>query len=430
MLPLTATDLHLARIDGQVKVLPTHTIVRTPSNPDFYHGNFLLLPRPPTAESLPVWIDLARETFPASHHVLLRWDDDETLPIEVARAHAMERDEGLAMAATALIEPPRADLVVRRIDPATEWDRVVALNRACDPSEIVGEDSAHTRYRERRRAGFKAYVDGGHGHWWGAFDADGQLIGQCGMVDCPEGRARFQAVEVHPAHRRHGVCSTLITAVGRDAFARGHEMVLLAADPEGPARGLYGRLGFEDAGWQRSLLRAAQPRLVRDEAPGDTSEADSLTAAAFGGMAEVEIIRRLRRAPGVISLVAVRAGTLQGHALFSPVRIEAADGSTKTAIALGPIAVKPTQQRQGVGRALIEAGLERCRAAGWSAAFVLGDPAYYRRFGWQPASDWGLRCIWSGVGDAFMALPLTPDGLADSKGLVHYDPIFGGASDA
>jgi len=136
------------------------------------------------------------------------------------------------------------------------------------------------------------------------------------------------------------------------------------------------------------------------------------------------LIEALRGTPGVISLVAERSGSLLGHALFSPVSGQGPNGAAQAGIALGPVAVRPEQQRLGVGTALILEGLGRCRAAGWTAAFVLGDPAYYSRFGWQPAAQWELRCQWEVPPTAFQAMDLVPESLSGWQGLVRYHPEF------
>ncbi|RYE66093.1 MAG: N-acetyltransferase [Oxalobacteraceae bacterium] len=78
---------------------------------------------------------------------------------------------------------------------------------------------------------------------------------------------------------------------------------------------------------------------------------------------------------------AERDGVISGHIAFSPVEI---NGQSVDWYGLGPVAVKPDQQRQGVGTRLIEAGLDEIKALGARGCVVLGDPAYYGRFGFHP----------------------------------------------
>jgi putative acetyltransferase len=83
-------------------------------------------------------------------------------------------------------------------------------------------------------------------------------------------------------------------------------------------------------------------------------------------------------------LVATIDGDVIGHAAFSPVQIDGAAGAWW---GLGPVSVAPAHQRRGVGSALIRSGLRRLTECGVSGCVVLGDPAYYRRFGFEPSGD-------------------------------------------
>ena len=116
-----------------------------------------------------------------------------------------------------------------------------------------------------------------------------------------------------------------------------------------------------------------------------------------------------------------KAGSL-GHVLFSELPIETGGGPLRAA-ALAPLAVAPEHQRQGIGAALIRAGLEACRNCGVAAAIVLGDPDYYPRFGFSSAAARNLRAPFSGP--AFMALELAPGCLDGVTGTLRYAAAFG-----
>lgn len=131
--------------------------------------------------------------------------------------------------------------------------------------------------------------------------------------------------------------------------------------------------------------------LIRPERAADTSAIRSLTDTAFEGVehssqTEGAIVDALRRAGALtLSLVAERDGRIIGHVAFSPVRI---DGAELGWFGLGPVSVAPEHQRGGVGTALIREGLAELRRRGANGCVVLGDPDYYRRFGFT--SDHGL----------------------------------------
>lgn len=163
---------------------------------------------------------------------------------------------------------------------------------------------------------------------------------------------------------------------------------------------------------------------TRAELPADVASVYAVECAAFGRIAEAELVDRLRAAARPhISLVATCGSEIVGHIFFSPVRI-ATEPPALQPMGLAPMAVHPDWQRRGIGGALVRAGLDACRARGSQAVVVLGHPQYYPRFGFAPAVRWGLRCEYDAPDDAFMALELTPGALAGVSGLVRYASEF------
>ena len=122
-----------------------------------------------------------------------------------------------------------------------------------------------------------------------------------------------------------------------------------------------------------------------------------------------------------MSLVAVADGQLVGHILFSDLPIVTPDGVVP-ALALAPLAVLPERQRQGVGIALTEQGIEACRQMGARIVIVLGHPEYYPRFGFSAELARPLESPYAGA--SFMALELVPGALAGVRGQVEYPPPF------
>jgi putative acetyltransferase len=125
-----------------------------------------------------------------------------------------------------------------------------------------------------------------------------------------------------------------------------------------------------------------------------------------------------------ISEVAESGRAIVGHVALSAVSVAGAvDG-----MGLAPLGVRPDFQRRGVGAALVRAGLETCRRAGIGFVVVLGEPAYYGRFGFAAAAGWGLADEYGG-GAAFQALELRPGAIPRGAGLVRYAPEFGALID-
>lgn len=164
--------------------------------------------------------------------------------------------------------------------------------------------------------------------------------------------------------------------------------------------------------------------LIREERAGDEAAVAAIVEQAFGRRLEAGLVAALRRdGAAALSLVAEQEGRVLGHILFSPVIIE---GETEgfPAAALAPLAVLPAFQRLGIGSALVSAGLARCREIGFSRVLVLGDPAYYQRFGFTPAAGAGIRYPGALPPQAYMAIALETGALEGCGGTARYAPAF------
>lgn len=133
--------------------------------------------------------------------------------------------------------------------------------------------------------------------------------------------------------------------------------------------------------------------VIRPSTPADHAAIRSIHRAAFGSDVEADLALALIGDPTAqpaVSLVALDGGAPVGHVLFSAARL-ARDGRPVPMALLAPVAVVPEKQRLGIGRRLIEEGLTRLRRGGCAFVFVMGDPAYYRRFGFEPALPHGIE---------------------------------------
>lgn len=164
---------------------------------------------------------------------------------------------------------------------------------------------------------------------------------------------------------------------------------------------------------------------IRPERPSDEGAIGAVTRQAFethphSRQTEHFIVSALRKAGALsVSLVAERGGEVVGHVAFSPVRI--GDGSPDW-YGGGPVSVRPGLQRKGIGRALMERGLGQLRERGAGGCVLVGDPAYYTRFGFANSP----RLVLDGVpAEYFLALPLR-DGAA--RGKVEFHEAFAAES--
>lgn len=162
---------------------------------------------------------------------------------------------------------------------------------------------------------------------------------------------------------------------------------------------------------------------IRDETPADIEVVRGLNLAAFDGAAESRLVDGLRaNADPIVSLVAEDDGEVVGHILFSPVT-HSQDPDLKM-MGLAPMAVMPDRQNAGIGSALVESGLERCKELGVAGVIVLGHPNYYPRFGFVASSTFGIVSEYDVPEGVFMVLELQDSALQDKAGRVHYHQEF------
>jgi putative acetyltransferase len=164
--------------------------------------------------------------------------------------------------------------------------------------------------------------------------------------------------------------------------------------------------------------------VIRPEEPGDRDVTLEVERFAFGSDEESRIVESIRDEQGSFALVAEEGGRLVGHIQFSRGWI----GETPV-LALGPVGVLPERQGRGIGSTLIRGGLDEARSRGEVAGMLLGDPAFYPRFGFGPGSALGLSSPFAGVlrdgfvikEEDFMVVLLEPVPLS---GEVRWHPAF------
>ncbi|MEY8393089.1 N-acetyltransferase [Lachnospiraceae bacterium] len=167
--------------------------------------------------------------------------------------------------------------------------------------------------------------------------------------------------------------------------------------------------------------------IIRQEQSNDYDTVYQVVKAAFAHSEhsdgnEQELVATLRHSKAFVpqlSLVAVCEKNIVGHILFTKVTI-----GRKTELALAPLSVLPTYQRQGIGQALMTEGHRIAKELGYDYSIVLGHPQYYPKAGYVPASLYGIRSPFEVPDDSFMAVKLNPTSEL-LNGVVEYDPAFG-----
>ncbi|PTV96913.1 putative N-acetyltransferase YhbS [Rhodobacter aestuarii] len=170
---------------------------------------------------------------------------------------------------------------------------------------------------------------------------------------------------------------------------------------------------------QSAEIREVQPQIT-PETPADQRALYLLNRAAFGGTGEAELVDALRASGDLaLSLVARFGRAYLGHIAFSPI------AAPFPAWALAPVAVRDAVRQQGLAAALVRAGLAQARARGIEAVFVLGDPAYYGRFGFSVGAAQGYECPYAGPYFQMLAL----NDAALPKGALRYAAPFDALED-
>ncbi|MFB4307342.1 GNAT family N-acetyltransferase [Actinomadura sp. GTD37] len=255
------TDLLLRRLAGSViQDRPSHQVVRTPANPSFWWGNFVLVAPDALAEAPALF---AAE-FPEASHLAIGVDGTEGEAGRHARwarlGISVETDTVLtASSLQAPARPAQADL---RALTEGDWEQAARLRHACDESPPSEE---HTAFRMAKLAEDRRLCEAGDTTWFGAF-VDGEMRAGLGVVLDGRGLARYQHVETHPAFRRRGLASSLVHLAGVEAMANGARTLVIVADPAAEAIRIYRSLGFTDTERQVRLQRTA-----------DTPSGESLT---------------------------------------------------------------------------------------------------------------------------------------------------------
>ena len=161
---------------------------------------------------------------------------------------------------------------------------------------------------------------------------------------------------------------------------------------------------------------------IRLEDTVDIPAIHRVEQAAFGRAAEADLVDVLRaNGKATLSLVAEEGGEIVGHVFFSPVALRTENGE-HAALGLGPVAVLPERQGQGIGSALIRRGLEMLPPE--LAVFLEGSPKYYPRFGFVDAAEFGIKCQFNPPPGCFMVHAPVPEGLLGLKGTIYYSEEF------
>ena len=230
-----------------------HVVVRTPANPTFWWGNFVLFADSVGRGDGARRLALFAEAIPGADHVAWGIDSvDGTIGADAELVEAgFELSRDTVLAATSLRPPNRGvDAELRPLVGDEDWGQAFELRIACLP-----DDEHYTEpFVRAHLAGSRALCEQGSATWFGAFE-HGTLRAALGIVADGDGVARFQMVETHPGSRRRGLASSLVQRAGSAALEAGAETLVIVADPAYHAIDLYRSVGFADCETKVELTR-------------------------------------------------------------------------------------------------------------------------------------------------------------------------------
>jgi predicted N-acetyltransferase YhbS len=231
-------------------------------------------------------------------------------------------------------------------------------------------------------------------------------------------------------YRGRGIAGRLLGAIERELARPGIarlRIATLAANTS--ARRAYQRAEFSKYEIVYEKLIANIQLSVREEAPADFEAIHDLTVAAFATTPhadgdEADFIRRQRA--GKCYLPALALAGEDGDAIVGHIMLTLADVGgpvpPSRTVLLAIVSVFPSAQRRGLGSRLVREALSRAKALGFRAVFVLGDPAFYRRFGFESASIFSIANSNGYPSENFMALELEYGALAGCDGVETLPP--------
>jgi N-acetylglutamate synthase-like GNAT family acetyltransferase len=252
------TDLIFARFSGEIIDKGEYTVIRTPSNPTFWYGNFLVFPNPPKTQDVTRWMEISKLEFRDAKHCVIGFD---SVHGEMGAAREFETlgfavIETVVMTASEIHAPPKVntEAAYRPILTTEDWEQAVQLRIECNDDH---EPEGYKIYVKRKMLEYQRMTEAGLGNWWGAF-LDGKMVSSLGLF-LEHGVGRFQSVETHANYRRQGLCGTLVYTAAKHALEHHKPNVLvMCADPEYHAAKIYESVGFKPTETQMALERLPQ----------------------------------------------------------------------------------------------------------------------------------------------------------------------------
>lgn len=253
------TDLIFTSYDGEIIDRGDYLVVRTPTNPTFYWGNYLLFSQPPAEGDLQKWQELFAMEIgvpPHVNHQTFGWDaaGNESGVVEPFLKNGFHMEQSVVLECRSLNPPsgPLPGVRVRPLETDEDWNACIENQVECRDPEF-GE-TGYRLFRQRQMNRYRAMSGKGMGAWFGAFIGT-RLVADLGIFYT--GRlGRYQSVQTHPNYRRKGIAGRLVFESGLFALKRFQlESLVIVANTGSFAEKLYRSIGFDFVEYQSGLGR-------------------------------------------------------------------------------------------------------------------------------------------------------------------------------
>jgi len=247
------TDLIFPRYDGEITDRGHYLVVKTPDNPGFYFGNFLLFAQAPAAGDFPRWCSLFEKEFganPLIRHKTFLWDaiGDDPGELQPFVDHGYDLEKSSVLTASSVRRPDKHwpdshgnELTVRPLQGDADWSAVIENQIQCRQEHF--EIEAYRGFKTKQMNRYRRMSEAGLGYWFGAF-YQGRIVADLGVYF--DGTvARFQSVETHPEFRRKGACGTLVHQASLYVLEKhGIQHLVMVADAGSHPARIYESVGF------------------------------------------------------------------------------------------------------------------------------------------------------------------------------------------
>jgi ribosomal protein S18 acetylase RimI-like enzyme len=210
-----------SRFEGEVLDRGEYTVIKTPTNPGYHWGNYIIFSQPPKKGDLEKWQAIYRSEFTyydSIKHMTFTWNQNANIQpdFEPFLKAGFKLDLAKVLTAQVVSPPPKFNqtIEVRGVQSDDEWEQAIQLQIAC--RQPCFEKAGYETFKRRQFKNYQAMFKAGLGNWFGAF-LDKKMVGDLGIFH-QDRIGRFQNVGTHPEYRRQGICGTLVYQAAQIAF--------------------------------------------------------------------------------------------------------------------------------------------------------------------------------------------------------------------